>query len=184
MSIDRWMDKETVVCIYNGIFMSVQFSNSVVSNSLWPHGLLHARLHCLSPSPGACSYSCPSSRWCHPAISPSVTPFSSCLQSFPESGSLLMSQFFASGGKSIETSASASVLPVNIQDFPFKLTGLISLQSKALSRVCQHHTQFKRINFLAFSLLYGLTLTSIHDYWKTHNFEYMDLCCQSDVSSF
>ena len=116
--------------------ISVQFSHSVVSDSLWPHGLQHARLPCPSPTPGACSNSCPLSQWFHPMISTSVIPFSSCLQSFPASGSFPMSQFFASGGQSVRVSASAWVHPMNIQDwFPFGLTGLISLQSKGLSRV-------------------------------------------------
>ena len=97
--------------------LSVQFSHSDVSDSLQPHGLQHTRLACPSPTPGACSNSCPSSWWCHPTISSSVIPFSSCLQSFPASGSFPMSQFFASGGQSIEASASASVLPMNIQDW-------------------------------------------------------------------
>ena len=111
--------------------VSVQFSRSVVSNSLQPHGLQPARPACPSPTPGACSDSCPSSRWCHPNNSSSVVPFSSCLQSFPASG-----QFFISGAQSIRASASASVLPINIQDwFPLGLTGWISLQSKGLSRV-------------------------------------------------
>ena len=100
------------------------------------HGLQHARPPCLSPIPRACSNSCPLSQWCHPTISSSVIPFSFCLQSFPASGSFQMSQFFTSGGQSIGFSASASVLPMNIQDwFPLGLTGLISLQSKGLSRV-------------------------------------------------
>ena len=98
------------------VFSSVQFSHSVVSDSLQPHGLQHARLHCPSPTPGAYSNSSPSSRWCHPTSSSSFIPFSSCFQSFPTSGSFLMSQFFASGGQSIGVSASASVLPMNIQD--------------------------------------------------------------------
>ena len=111
----------------------VQFSCSVVSDSLWPHGLQHTRLPYLSPTTRACSNSCPSSWWCHPAISSSVVPFSSCLQSFPASGSFPMSQFFASGGQSIGVSASASVLPMTIQDwFPLGLTGLISLQLLSL----------------------------------------------------
>ena len=102
--------------------LSVQFSCSVVSDSVLPHGLKQARPPCPSPSPGACSNSCPSSRWCHPTISSSVIPFSACLQSFPASGSFLMSQFFASGGQSIGASPSASVLPVSIQDwFPLAL---------------------------------------------------------------
>ena len=95
---------------------SVQFSRSVVSDSLRPHGLQHARLPCLSPTPGACSNSCPSSQCCHPTISSSVVHFSSCLPSFPASGSFPMSQLFASGGQRIGVSASASVLPMNIQD--------------------------------------------------------------------
>jgi len=120
---------------------SVQFSHSVVSNSLWPHGLQHARLPCPSPTPGACSNSCPSSQWCHPTVSSSVVPFSSCLQSIPASGSFLMSQLFTSGGQSTEVSASASVLPMNIQDWsPLGWTGLISLQSKGLSRVFSNTT--------------------------------------------
>ena len=107
-----------------------------MSDSLWPHGLQHARLPCPSPTPKACSNSCPSSQWCHPTISSSVVPFFSCLQSFPASRSFPMSQFFASGGQSI--GVSASVVPMNIQDwFPLGLTGLISLQSKELSSLLQ-----------------------------------------------
>ena len=107
-----------------------------MSNSLWFHGLQHARLPCPSPTPGACSNSCPSSQWCHLTISSSVIPFSSCLQSFPASGSFPVSQFFTSGSRSIGASASISVLPMNSQDwFPLGLTGLISLQSKGLSRI-------------------------------------------------
>ena len=111
------------------------FSSSVMSNSLWPHGLEHARLPCPSPTPGAYSKSCPSSWWCHPTISPSVIPFS-CPQSFPASESFPMSQVFTSGGQSIGVSASTSVLPKNTQDWsPLGWTGWISLQSKGLSRV-------------------------------------------------
>ena len=100
----------------------------VVSNSLQFHGLQHARIPCPSPSPGACSNSCPSSWWCHPTISSSVIPFSSCLRSLPERGSFLMSQLITSGGKGIGAFVSASVLPMNIQDwFPLGLSGLISL---------------------------------------------------------
>ena len=117
------------------------FSRSVMSDCWWPHGLQHTRLPCPSPSPGACSNSCPSSRWCYPTISSSVIPFSSCLQSFPASGSFLSSQFFASGGQSIGISASASVLPMNIQDwFPLGWTNLISSQYKGLSRVFSNTT--------------------------------------------
>ena len=116
------------------------FSCSVVSDSLWPYGLQHARLPCPSPSPRACSNSCPLSQWCYPIISSSVVPFSSCFESFPASGSFQMSQLFSSGGQSIGVSASTSVLPVNIQDwFSLGLTGLIFLQSKGLSRVFQYH---------------------------------------------
>ena len=112
------------------------FRGSIMSNSLQPHELLHTRLCCPSPSPGACSNSCPLSQWCHLTISSSFVPFSSCLQSFPASGSFQMSWLFASGGQSIGASASASVLPMNIQEwFPLRLTGWISLQSKGLSRV-------------------------------------------------
>ena len=115
---------------------SVQFSCSVVSNSLRPHGLQHTRLPCPSSAPAACSNSCPLSHWCRPTISTSVGPFSSCLQSFPASGSFQMCQLFTSGGQSIKVSASTSVLPMNIQDwFPLGLTGWIFLQSKGLSRV-------------------------------------------------
>ena len=120
---------------------SVQFSRSVVSDSLQPHGLQHARLPCTSPTPRACSNSCPSSQWCHPTISSSVVPFSSRLQSFPASGCFQMSQLFASGGQSIGVSASTSVLPMNIQDwFPLEGTSWISLQSKGLSRVSSNTT--------------------------------------------
>ena len=115
---------------------SIQFSHSVVSDSLWPRGLQHTGPPCPSPTPRACSNSCPSSRWCHPTISSSVTPLSSSLQSFLASRSFPMSQFFASGDQSIGASVSASVLPMNIQDwFPLGWTALISLQSKGLSRV-------------------------------------------------
>ena len=110
---------------------SVQFSLSVLSYSLRPHGLQHTRLPCLSSTPGAYSNSCPSSWWCHPTISLSAIPFSSCLQSFPALGSFLTNQFFLSGGHSTGALVSASVLPMNIQDwFPLGLPGLISLLSK------------------------------------------------------
>ena len=129
---------------------SAQFSCSVMSNSLWPHGLHHARPPCPSPTPRIYSNSCPLSQWCHPTISSSVVPFSSCLQSFPASGSFLMSQFFASGGQSIGVSASASVLPMHIQDwFPLGWTGWISLQSKGLSRVFSSIMVQKQLFFCA-----------------------------------
>ena len=114
----------------------VQFSHSVMSDSLWPHEPQHARPPCPSPTPGVYSNLYLSSWWCHPAISSSVVPFSSCPQSLPASGSFLMSQLFASGGQSIGVSASASVLPMNTQDWsPLGWIGWISLQSKGLSRV-------------------------------------------------
>ena len=118
--------------------------------TLQPHGLQHARLSCPSQLPRAFSNSCPSSRWCHPTISSSVVPFSSCLQYFPASGSFPMSQFFASGGQSIGASASASVLPMNIQDwFPLGWTGWISSHSKRLSRVFSNTTVQKHQFFRA-----------------------------------
>ena len=118
------------------ITLLLLFSGSVVSDSLWPHGQQHPRPPCPSPSPTVCPNWCPLSRWCHPTISSPVAPFSSCLQSFPTLGSFPVSQFFASGDQRIGASASASVLPKNIQDwFPLGLTGLISLLPKELSRV-------------------------------------------------
>ena len=129
---------------------SVQFSRSIMSDSLWPHGLQHARLPCPSPTPRACANSCPSSRWCHPSISSSVIPFSFCLPSFPVSRSFPMSQFFTSGGQSIGVSALASVLPMNIQDrVPSRWTDWISLQSKGLSRVFSSITVRKHQFFRA-----------------------------------
>ena len=120
-------------------FSSVQSLN--MSDSLWPDGLQHAKRPCPSPTPGVYSNSCPVSWWCHPPILSSVVPFSSCLQSFPASGSFQMSQFFSSGGQSIGVSASASVLPMNIQDWSaLGWTGWISLQFKGLSRVFSNTT--------------------------------------------
>ena len=114
-----WMELNFQQWFFNRIllFSSVQFSHSVVSNSLWPHGLQHARPLCLSLTPRVYSNSCPLSRWCHPTISSSVVPFSSCPQSFPASGSFQISQLFTSGGQSFQVSASASVLPMNTQDW-------------------------------------------------------------------
>ena len=122
-------------------FSSVQFSCSVMSDSLRSHESQHTRPPCPSPSPGVHSNSCPSSRWCHPAISSSVVPSSSCPQSLPAPGSFPMSQLFAWGSQSIGVSASASVLPMNTQDWsPLGWTGWLSLQSKGLSRVFSHTT--------------------------------------------
>ena len=129
---------------------AVQFSRSVVSDSLWLRGLQHTKPPCPSPTPRVYSDSCPLNRWCHPTISPSVIPFSSHLQSFPASGSFQMSQFFASDGQSTGVSGSTSVLPVNIQDwFPLGWTGWISLQSKGLSRVFSSATVQKHQCFAA-----------------------------------
>ena len=162
------------------VCLSVLFSHSVVSDSLRPHGLQHARLPYPWLTPGACSNSCPLSWWCHPTISSFVLPFSSCLQSFPASGSFQMSQFLASGFQSIGVSASASVLSVNIQDwFPLGWTGWISLQSKESSPT----PQFKNISSSALSFFYSPTLAWIHGYWRSHSFDYMDLCWQSNVSA-
>ena len=175
LSDQVYLDDETVddsgvfiLDILKITFSSVQFSCSVVSESLRPHEPQHARPLCPSPAPGVHPNPCPLSRWCHPTISSSVFPFSSCPQSFPASGSFPMSQFFASGGQRIGISVSASVLPMNIQDwFPLGLTGLISLLSKWLSRVFSNTTVQKHQFFGA--QLYCPTLTSIHDHWKNHS---------------
>ena len=149
------------ILIRDGI---LQFSHSVMSDSLRPHELQHASPPCPSQTSGVYSDSCPLSRWCHPTISSSVVPFSFCPKSFPESGSFPMSQLFAWGGQSIGVSASASVLPMNTQDWsPLGWTGWISLQCKGLSRVFSN-TTVQGINFLALSFLYSPTLTSIHDH--------------------
>ena len=127
-----------------------QFSRSVMSDSLWPHGLQHTKPPCPSPTPRVYANSCPLSLWCHSTISSSVIPFSSCLQSFPASGSFQMSWLFASSSQSIGVSASTSVLPMNIQDwFPLGWTGWISLQSKGLSRVFSNTTIQKHQFFSA-----------------------------------
>ena len=137
--------------------------------TLWPHGMQHARLSCPLPSPEACSNSCPLRQWCHPTILSSVTSFSSCLQSFPASESFAMSQFFTSDGQSIGASALASVLPMNIQDwFPLGLTGLISLQSKGLSRVFSSTTVQKH---QFFSTQFSLWSNSCHQWtWPLAKF--------------
>ena len=121
--------------------LQFQFSRSVMSDSLWPHGLQHARLPCPSPTPRGCTNSYPLSQWCHPTISSSVVPFFSCFCSFPASGSFPRGQFFESCGQSTEVSTWASVLPMTIQDwFPLGLTGWISFQSKGLTRVFSNTT--------------------------------------------
>ena len=150
---------------------SVQFSHSVMSDSLRPHELQPTRPPCPSPAPGVYSNSCPSSRWRHPAISSSVVPFSSCPQSLPASESFLMSQLFTWGGQSTGVSALASVLPVNTQGWsPLEWTGCISLQSKDLQE-SSPIPLFKRINSSALSFLHSPTLTSIHDHCKNHSLD-------------
>ena len=164
--------------------ISLLFSHSVGSKSLRPRGLQHTRLPCPSPSPRVCSNSCPLSWWCHPAISSSVAPFSFCLQPFPASGSFQMSQFFTADGQSVEASVAASVLPMNIRVwFPLGLTGLISLQSKD-SQESSPAPQVECISSLVLSRFCCPALTSIHDYWKNHSFDYTHLCRQSNVSAF
>ena len=142
-------------------FSSVQFSYSVVSDSLQPHESQHARPPCPSPTPRVHSDSSPSSQWCHPVISSSVIPFSSCPQSLPASGSFPMSQLFAQGGQSTGVWALASVLPMNTQDWPpLGWTGWDSPTP-----------QFKGISSSLLSFLHSPTLTSIHDYWKNHSLD-------------
>ena len=149
---------------------SVQFSCSVVSESLQPHELQHARPPCPSPTPGIHPNQCPSSRWYHPTISSSIVPFSSCLQSFPASGSFPVSQLFASGGQIIGVSASTSVLPMNTQDWsPLGWTGWIFLQSKGLSRVFPN-TTFQKHQLFGPQLSFFI-VTCIYDYWKNHSFD-------------
>ena len=156
-----------------------------MSNCLRPHRPQHPGPPCPSPTPRTCSNSGPLSRWCHPTISSSVVPFSSCLQSCLASGSFLMSQLFPSGVQSIGVSASASVLPMNIQDWsPLGWAGWISLQSKGLSRVFSNTTVQKDQFFGAQLFFYNPTLTFIHDYWKNHSFDWMEIFWQSNVSAF
>ena len=152
------------------------FSRSVVSNSLQPHELQRTRLPCPSPSPEACLNSRPLSQRCHPTISSSVAPFSSCPQSFPVSGSFPVSQLFTSDGQGY-WSFNFSIRPSN------EYSGLISFRIDWLDLLAVQDSQesspilqFKSINSLALSLLYGPTLTSIRDHWKIHSFDYTDLC--------
>ena len=153
------------------MFTSVQFSCSVVSDSLRPHEPQHTRPPCPSSTPGVHPNPYPSSQWCHPIISSPFIPFSSCLQSFLASGSFPVNQFFTSGGQSIGVSASTSVLPMNTQDWsPLGWTDWISLQSKGLSRVFSN-TTVQSINSSALSFLHSPTLTSIHDHWKNHSLD-------------
>ena len=169
-------------CIHEELLLFLYFLSEVLLFSfrlfvvhVWlrPHELQHTRLPCPSLSPGVGSNSSPLSWWCHPTISSSVAPFSSCPQSFPASGSFPVSQLFTSGGHSIGASASASGLPMNIQYwFPLGWTGWISLQFSGPSEFSPA-PQFESISSLGLSLLYGPALTSVHDYWKNHSFDYM-----------
>ena len=153
------------LCVHAQLLSSVQFSRSVVSDSLWPHESQHARPPCPSPTPGVYSNSCPSSQWCPPAISSSVIPFSSCPQSLPASGSFPMSQFIASGGQSTGVSASASVFPMNTQDWsPLGWTGCISFQSQGtLKSLLQHHSS--KASILLRSAFFTVQLS--HPYMTT-----------------
>ena len=154
------------------LFTLVQFSHSVMSNSLWPHGQQHARLPCPSPTPGTCSNSCNSTQWYHSTISFSAVSFSSCLQSFPTSGSFPVSQFFTTGGQSIGASASTSILPMNTQDwFPLGWTGWISLQSKGLSRVFSNTTVQKHQFFGTQLPSWSNSHVYSHGYWKNHSLD-------------
>ena len=148
------------------------FSSQVVSDFLWPHGLQRTRLPCPSPSPRVFPSSCLFNQWCHSMISSSAVPFSSCLQSFPKSGSFPMNRLFTSDGQSIRDSA--SVLPMNIQGwFFFRIGWFDLLEPMGFSRVFSN-TQLKSINSSVLSFLYGPTLTAIHDYWRNHSFDYVD----------
>ena len=146
-----------------------QFSRLVVSDSLWTHGMQHYRPPCPSPTPWAYPNSCPLGRWCHPTISSSVVPFSSCPQSFPASGSFQMSKLFSSGGQSIGVLASTSVFSRNTQEWShLGWTGWISLQHKGLSGVFSN-TTVQKYNSLVLRFLYTPTLTYIHNDWKNHS---------------
>ena len=160
------MEEEKKTHLFSSVlFSSVQFSCSVMSDSLWPHGLQHVRPPCPSPTPRVYPNSCPLSRRCHPTISSSVVPFSSHLQSFPTSGPFQMSQFFTSGGQSIGVSVLASVW------FPLGWTGWIFLQRSQKASKVFSSTTVQKHQFLVLSFLYSLTLTSIHDYWKSHTLD-------------
>ena len=165
-------------------FNSVQFSCSVVSDSLQPHESQHARPPCPSQPPRVYSNSCPLSRWCHPAISSSVIPFSSCPKSLPASGSFLMSQLFT---------GVAQVLEFQLQHQSFQWTPRTGLLQDGLvgspcsprdSQESSPTPQSKSINFLVLSFLHSPTLTSMHDHWKNHSLDQTDLCWQSNISAF
>ena len=165
-------------------WVSIQFSRSVVSDSLWPHESQHARPPCPSPTPGVHSDSCLSSQWCHPAISSSVIPFSSCPQSLQASESFPMSQLFEWGGQSTGVSALASFPPKKSQGWSLR-NGLVgSPCSPRYSEEFSLAPYFESINYSVPSLLYGPTLISVYDNWKIHSFNYVDLCWQSDIFAF
>ena len=166
--------------------MSVQFSCSVVSHSLQPHGLKHTRLPCPSPTPRACSSSCPSSQWWHPTISSSVILFLSCFQSFPASGSFTTSQFFASGGQSIGVWKGFSISPSNdysgLISFRIDCIDLLAVQG-TLKSLLQHHSS--KAPILWHSVLFMVQLLNLCvTTGKNHSFDYIDLCQQSNVSAF
>ena len=173
MAKEKWKSKFANQNTYDEVLPHInknQFSRSVMSDFLWTHEPQH-RPPCPSPTPRVHPDPCPLSRWCHPTISSSVVPFSSCPQYFPASGSFQMSHLFTSGGQSPRVSASTSLLPMNTQDWsPLECSGWISLQSKGLSRVFSN-TTVQSINSLALNFLYSPTLTSIHDYWKNHSLD-------------
>ena len=148
---------------------------------LRPHELQHTRPPCPSPTPRACSNSCPSSRWCHPTISSSVIPFSSRLRFFPASGFFQMSQFFTSDGQSIGVATSALVLPMIVRDDFLEDWLAWSPCSPRDSQESSPTPQFKSIHSSVLSFLSSPTLTYIHDYWKTHSFDKMDLCWQMSL---
>ena len=152
-------------------FSSVQFSCSVVSNSLWPHESQHARPPCPSPTPGVHPNPCPLRWWCHPTILSLVVPFSSCPQSLSSTGSFPMNQVFTSGGQSIGVSASTSVLPMNTQDWPPLGWMVGSPCSPRNSQESSLTPQLKSINSSALSFLYIPTLISIHNYWTNHSLD-------------
>ena len=160
-----------IILVIIMMIRSDQISHSVMSDSLWPHESQHARPPCPSPTPGVHSDSRPLSQWCHPAISSSVVPFSSCPQSLPASESFPMSQLLAWGGQSTGVSALASFLPKKCQGWsPSEWTGRISLQSKGFSRVFSKTTVQKHESSVL-SFLHSPTLTSIHDHWKNHSLD-------------
>ena len=150
------------------LFSSVQFSRSVMSESLWPHGLQHARPPCPLPTPGAYSNSCPLHWWCHPTLSSSVVSFPSCLESFPASGSFQMSQFFTSGGQGLEFQHQYFQWIFRTDFFRIDWLDLLAFQGTLESSPTPH---FKSITSLALRFLYSPTLTSIRDYWKIHSFD-------------